>query len=87
MAEVTEVQNNHSDSNGCSDVYSFTPWNNPDNVISYETLATIDNIFICYFNPIIFIIGVPANVLNCVVFFCQGSCSCFTSSAASRPTP
>ena len=73
MAKVTEVQNNHSESNGSSDVTSFVPWNNPDNVITYETSATILNSFVCYFNPIIFFIGVPANVLNCVVFFRQGS--------------
>ena len=47
MAKVTEVQNNHSESNGSSDVNSFVPWNNPDNVISYETSATIANIFVC----------------------------------------
>ena len=68
MAKVTEVQNNQSESNSSSDVNSFVPWNNPDNVISYETSTTIGNIFVCYFNPIIFFIGVPANILNCVVF-------------------
>ena len=82
MAKVTEVQNNQSESNSSSDVNSFVPWNNPDNVITYETSTTIGNIFVCYFNPIIFFIGVPANVINCVVFFRQGSCSCFPSSFA-----
>ena len=74
MASVTDVQVNHSDS---KDYYKFVPWDNPDNVITFETYATMDNIFLCYLNPLIFIIGVPANVLSCVVFFRQGSGSSF----------
>ena len=70
MASVTDVQVNHSDS---KDYYKFVAWDNPDNVITFETYATMDNIFLCYLNPLIFIIGVPANVLSCVVFFRQGS--------------
>ena len=85
MAAVKEVQVNHSDSKDHSD--SFVPWDNPDNVITYETFAAMNNIFFCYFNPIIFFIGVPANILNCVVFFRQGSCSCLLSSVALPPTP
>ena len=74
MASVTDVQVNHSDS---KDDYKFVPWDNPDNVITFETYATMDNIFLCYLNPLILIIGVPANVLSCVVFFRQGSGSSF----------
>jgi len=70
MASVTDVQVNHSDS---KDYYKFVAWDNPDNVITFETYATMDNIFLCYLNPLIFIIGGPANVLSCVVFFRQGS--------------
>ena len=78
MAAVKEVQVNHSDSKDHSD--SFVPWDNPDNVISYETFVTIDNSFFCYFNPIIFFIGVPANVLSGVVFFRHGYFRCFVLS-------
>ena len=67
-----EAQLNHSDRNGFSDADSFVPWDNPDNVITYETYTTIEDIINCYFNPIIFCISVPANVLNCVVFLRQG---------------
>ena len=70
IASVTEAQVNESDS---KDYYKFVPWDNPDNVITFKTYATMDNIFLCYLNPLIFIIGVPANVLSCVVFFRQGS--------------
>ena len=74
MASVTEVQVNQSDSKG---YYSFVPWDNPDNVITLETYTTMDNIYVCYLNPLMLIIGVPANVLSCVVFFRQGSGSSF----------
>ena len=75
-----EVQGNKSDSKGYDDVDNFVPWDNPDNVITFETFATTENIVICYFNPLIFCIGVPANVLNCVVFLRQGSfCNCITT--------
>ena len=70
MASVTEVQVNESDS---KDYYKFVPWDNPDNVITLETYTTMDNIYVCYLNPLMLIIGVPANVLSCVVFFRQGS--------------
>ena len=87
MATVGEVRVNHNDSKGYSDVDSFVPWDNPDNVITYETYSVIDNIIFCYCNPIMFFIGVPSNVLNCVVFFRQGSCSCLLLSVALPPTP
>ena len=67
-----EVPANHSDSKGYGDVDSFVPWDNPDNVITFETFLAIENVYFCYFNPFIICIGVPANVLNCVVFFRQG---------------
>ena len=68
-----EVQVNHSDSKGYGDLESFVPWDNPDNVITFETFTTVDDIINCYINPFIFFIGVPTNVLSCVVFFRQGS--------------
>ena len=77
MASVM-VAVNLSDSKPSSDGNSFLPWDNPDNVITFETFITAENIINCYINPIIFCIGVPANVLNCVVFFRQGSLkNCF----------
>jgi len=72
MALITEVQVNGNDSDVCGDEDTFIPWDNPDNVITAEMFAAARNILICYFNAIIFCIGVPANVLSCVVFFRQG---------------
>ena len=73
MASVMDVQTNHSDGKGYGDGEIFLPWNNPDNVITLETFLAAENIFFCYFNPLIFCISIPANVLSCVVFFRQGS--------------
>ena len=65
-----EVEVNDSESKG--DVGSFVPWNNPDNVVTLRTFLALENVLTCYVNPVFFCIGVPANVLNCVVFFRQG---------------
>ena len=68
-----EVEINQNDSKSCDDVDDFVPWDNPDNVITFETLSAVETVLICYFNPLVFFIGIPANVLNCVVFLRQGS--------------
>ena len=63
---------NISGSKGYDERDSFIPWNNPDNLINFETIVAADNIIYCYFNPVIFCVGIPANVLSCVVFLRQG---------------
>ena len=63
---------NRTDSKVYGNADSYLPWDNPDNVIAFQTFAAVENILTCYFNPVIFCVGVPANVLNCVVFFRQG---------------
>ena len=68
-----EVKLNFNDSKDYGNADSYNPWDNPYNVITFETFAAIENVLFCYFNPLIFFIGVPANVLSCVVFFRQGS--------------
>ena len=68
-----EAQANHSDSKDYRDVGSFVPWDNPDNVITFETFIAVENSLICYLNPFVFCVGVTTNVLSCVVFFRQGS--------------
>ena len=50
----------------------FLPWKNPHNLITFETFALIEHVLLCYVNPVIFCVGVPTNVLNCVVFARQG---------------
>ena len=68
-----EVPVNHTrEGKGYSGEDNFVPWDNPDNIISFETFIAIESVIYCYINPIVFCIGVPANVLNCVVFFRQG---------------
>ena len=50
----------------------FLPWNNPYNIISIRTFLSFENVVLCGVNWILFSIGVPTNLLNCLVFYRQG---------------
>ena len=50
----------------------FLPWDNPDNIISHQTYLRLERGLFCYAVPALFLIGVPTNFLNCVVFYKQG---------------
>ena len=50
----------------------YLPWDNPDNIISYETYLLLERGLFCYAIPTLFFVGVPTNLLNCVVFYRQG---------------
>ncbi|XP_025097648.1 uncharacterized protein LOC112565963 [Pomacea canaliculata] len=51
---------------------SYLPWNNPDNILSYQ--AYTDTVF--HYNnilkPLVISVGVSTNIINCVVFTRQG---------------
>ena len=50
----------------------FIPWDNPHNIISFETFLAFENAMTCGVSLILFLIGVPTNLLNCLVFYRQG---------------
>ena len=50
----------------------FVPWDNPDNIVSFEVEDLIRRLKDVVFLPILFLIGGPANVINMVVFYKQG---------------
>ncbi|KAL8598173.1 hypothetical protein ACOMHN_043244 [Nucella lapillus] len=50
----------------------FIPWNNEDNIVSFETEDLIRRLHSVVFVPILFLIGAPANVINMAVFHKQG---------------
>ncbi|XP_076466205.1 uncharacterized protein LOC143297670 [Babylonia areolata] len=50
----------------------FKPWDNPDNIISLETYLTISFVSNSFLYPGLFLVGVPTNAVNCVVFWRQG---------------
>lgn len=50
----------------------FLPWNNPDNVITHSTFRDIELVFNCVLDPLLWLLGVSTNVINCVVFYRQG---------------
>ena len=57
---------------GSASSSNYLPWDNPGNIISYETYLLLDRSLFCYVVPALFLIGVPTNFLNCVVFYKQG---------------
>ena len=50
----------------------FVPWDNPHNIVSFETFLAFENVMTCGVSLILFLIGVPTNLLNCLVFYRQG---------------
>ena len=51
---------------------AFVPWNNPDNVISFQVEELVLRLKDVVFLPLLFLIGGPANVVNMAVFYKQG---------------
>nr|KAG5713991.1 hypothetical protein BaRGS_020319 [Batillaria attramentaria] len=45
---------------------------NADSIISYATVVLVERIATCGVSPVLFLVGVPTNVLNCIVFYRQG---------------
>ncbi|XP_025098587.1 uncharacterized protein LOC112566574 [Pomacea canaliculata] len=48
------------------------PWNNVYDLISYETYQRLNLILQCVVKPILSVVGIPSNIVNCVVFWRQG---------------
>ena len=51
---------------------SFVPWDNPDNIVSFQVEDLVRRLKDVVFLPILFLIGGPANVINMAVFYKQG---------------
>ena len=68
------VYNTTSGHSGCISLQyqDFIPWDNPDNIISFQTEQLIRKLKDVVFLPILFLIGGPANVINIAVFYKQG---------------
>ena len=68
------IFNNTSEHPGCLilQFQSFIPWDNPDNIISFQTENLVRRLKDVLFLPILFLIGGPANVINMAVFYKQG---------------
>ena len=52
--------------------HDFVPWDNPDNIVSFEVEDLIRRLKDVVSLPILFLIGGPANVINMAVFKRQG---------------
>ena len=51
---------------------AFLPWDNPANLISRDTVVTLEKVVTCGLNPLLLAVGLPSNVLNALVFKRQG---------------
>ena len=82
---TTDISQNQTDSpdltsnttlghEGCITIQfqDFIPWDNPDNIISFQVEDLMRRLKDVFFLPILFLIGGPANVINMAVFYKQG---------------
>ncbi|XP_076458303.1 uncharacterized protein LOC143292023 [Babylonia areolata] len=51
---------------------SFIPWDNPYNIISQEAAMVVETVVGALLVPLLFLISVPCNLLNMLVFWKQG---------------
>ena len=72
MTMVTPLQNENTSGLSYGETEMFIPWNNPDNIISVQTLLSFEKVVTCGVSLILLIVGVPTNLLNCLVFYRQG---------------
>ena len=68
------MSNTTSGHSGCFSLQyqDFIPWDNPDNIISFQVEDLMRRLKDVLFLPILFLIGGPANVINMAVFYKQG---------------
>nr|KAG5688565.1 hypothetical protein BaRGS_002780 [Batillaria attramentaria] len=50
----------------------FVPWDNPDNLMTLKQRDLLETITNCVLNPILLLVGVPTNIISCLVFYKQG---------------
>ena len=50
----------------------FIPWDNSDNLVSFQAEGLVRQLKDVVFLPVLFLIGGPANVINMAVFYRQG---------------
>nr|KAG5688563.1 hypothetical protein BaRGS_002778 [Batillaria attramentaria] len=50
----------------------FLPWDNPENLMTLEQLEMTTIITNCVLNPLVLLVGVPTNIISCLVFYKQG---------------
>ena len=71
-ASLMEAHGSHGENKSYGDREDFIPWDNPDNIISFQVEDLARRLKDVLFLPILFLIGGPANVINMAVFYKQG---------------
>jgi hypothetical protein len=69
----TETEN-LSAYNGCTilDVNVTVPWDSPGNLVSFHSESFFYSFMSAFFIPALYLVGVPANIINMAVFKKQG---------------
>ncbi|KAL8573553.1 hypothetical protein ACOMHN_047824 [Nucella lapillus] len=69
-----ENQSTNTAAGNCRIIENGTriPWNHPGNLVSWETEVLVYKICAGILIPLLFLLGMPANVANMVVFYKQG---------------
>ncbi|XP_076437016.1 uncharacterized protein LOC143276414 [Babylonia areolata] len=52
--------------------WSYIPWDNPDNLVSQDTVIAVGSVVGAVCMPVLFLVAVPSNILNMLVFNKQG---------------
>ncbi|XP_025089797.1 uncharacterized protein LOC112561487 [Pomacea canaliculata] len=55
-----------------SDTCGFAPWDDPRDIMSYKDYLTTLFIVQNFLHPVVVVVGVPSNIISCVVFWRQG---------------
>ncbi|XP_025082457.1 uncharacterized protein LOC112557042 [Pomacea canaliculata] len=50
----------------------FAPWDNPRDIMSHQDYLTVVFILQAVIQPVVVVVGVPSNIISCVVFWRQG---------------
>ncbi|XP_025097632.1 uncharacterized protein LOC112565946 [Pomacea canaliculata] len=66
------MNDNISSTSASNESRVASPWNNVDDLITYETFQKFNLYVQCLIKPLVLLVGVPSNVVNCVVFWRQG---------------
>ena len=67
---VTETETVTLTPGGCSKAFvDFVPWDNPENLVSADTLQVVEVTVYCCLMPLLLLVGLVANPLSCLVFY------------------
>lgn len=70
--ENTSTQDIADDSCFVPNDLSYLPWKNKNDLMSYDLFLQCEKILTAILIPVVCIVGIPANIINCIVFYKHG---------------